>query len=163
MNRDKLKSAREKFFEGALSSEEELQFKNLLSESENTEDEVVKNYFALIETADTGTFTPVPKARFFATIGSKRRKKQNRMYGMAAAVACIVIAFAGYWAIYDKQHTKKLSQTEIDRSLETTKLALNSFSKYFDKGFEKIGKGIDFSRPFDSLSKIHIDEIKTDK
>ncbi len=163
MNQDKFKRIKEKFFESTLSSEEELEFKDLLKESKDMDDEVIQSYFKLIEDDDREAFTPISKAQFFAVIDTKKRKRRHKIFRMAISAAAVVILMVGYLAVRDHQPAKKLSQAEIDRSLETTRLALASFSKYFDKGLEKIDQGVDFSRPFESLSKIDVDEIKTEK
>ncbi|MDN5211878.1 hypothetical protein QQ020_07440 [Fulvivirgaceae bacterium BMA12] len=163
MNQDKFKRIKEKFFESTLSSEEELRFKNLLSESKDMDDEVIQSYFKLIEDGDGEAFTPISKAQFFAAIDSKNRKRRHRIFRIAISAAAVVILLVGYLVVRDQQAAKRLSQAEIDRSLETTRLALASFSKYFDKGLEKIDEGVNFSRPFESLSKIDVDEIKNEK
>ena len=163
MNTEKFDIYKARFFEGTLSPEEELIFEKLLLESENTDNEVIQCYFELAQDSRACDFLPVSKEQFFFFVDINKQKKRRRFYWIAATMAGIMIAFGSYWAIHYPKRTKTITQTDLDRSFETTKLALNSFSIHLNKGLKSIDRGMNFSRPFDSLSKIKTDQIETNK
>ena len=153
MKSEEFNTYRERFLNGELNALEESELRSFVLEHPNSENMDLQSYFSITNEDQQIGFTPILKKEFFQKIDAKNQNVQRRNYWVVAASICIMTISIFIFSPNQKQ-SKTISQAEIDQSFEVTKLALNSFSSNIKKGLEKTGKGMDFSRPYKSLTKL---------
>ncbi len=154
MSDKKFDDYKDKFLQGALTPEEEEEFKQLICENPNEQSMDFQALFTISESQSLPASSPFSKETFFQKIESNQKAKRKRTYWIAASLIGILL-FAAALFFQQKKAQKSMAQAEVDRSLEITKMALNSISTHLETGLKKAEKGMDFSMPYKSLSHLN--------
>lgn len=159
MNSREFEDYKRRFLEGDLSKEEKAEFRKLLSERDGAEGQLFQHYFDLTDQSDATGFTPLSKETFFEAVSVHQGKKRG--YRVAAAITGIMMVCTGYYGLH-VANARRIARAEVDRSIETTRRALNTFSTHINAGLEGMNRGLDLSEPLRVFSKLKIDHLKTE-
>lgn len=159
MNDKNFQAYKEKFFTCDLNSQEEEVFKNITSKNSGTKYVGYQAYFSLKNHLSTNEFLPISKESLFEKIQRSQKSIKQHIYWAAASFIGILIVSSLFFWQYEKAQ-KTISKSEIDQSIEVTRMALNSISTHINTSLGKVDKGLDFSITYQTLSNINSTQHK---